>query len=41
VPDMKPRTKAPKAEQLAEELRGELATCEQVGLFQRIETGLI
>ena len=35
MPEMKPRTKAPKAEQLAEELQGELATYENVGLFQR------
>jgi len=32
---MKPRTKAPRQGQLTEELQGELATYEKVGLFQR------
>ena len=35
---MKPRTKAPKDEQLDESLEGELATYEKVGLFQRSVT---
>ncbi len=34
MPEIKPRTKAPKAEQLKEPLRGELAAYEKVGLFQ-------
>lgn len=35
MPRIKPRTKAPKKDQLTEELQGELATYERVGLFQR------
>ena len=35
MPKVKPRTKAPRQEQLTEELQGELATYENVGLFQR------
>ncbi len=35
MPKMKPRTKAPKEEQLNEPLEGELATYDEVGLFQR------
>ncbi|MFC1957021.1 tyrosine-type recombinase/integrase [Chloroflexota bacterium] len=35
MPDIRPRRKAPKGEQLTGELTGELATYEQVGLFQR------
>jgi len=35
---MKPRTKAPKQEQLTQGLEGELATYEKVGLFQRSVT---
>jgi len=38
MPTIKPRTKAPKPEQLAGGLGGELATYEQVGLFQRSVT---
>ncbi len=38
MPAMKPRTKAPKGEQLNGELQGELATYEKVGLFQRSVT---
>ena len=34
MPKMKPRTKAPKQEQLTQGLEGELATYEKVGLFQ-------
>jgi len=34
MPKMKPRTKAPKGEQLTDKLTGELATYEQVGLPQ-------
>jgi hypothetical protein len=33
--DTRPRTKAPKAEQLKGELKGDLATYEKFGLFQR------
>ena len=36
MPEMKPRTKASKDEQLVEPLKGELATYENVGLFQRL-----
>ena len=35
MPEMKPRTKAPKEEQLNEPLEGELAAYDEVGLFQR------
>jgi len=35
MPEMKPRTKAPKGGQLDDELGGELATYEKVGLFQQ------
>ena len=35
MPEMKPRTKAPKEEQLNEPLEGELAIYDEVGLFQR------
>jgi len=38
MPKIKPRTKAPKGEQLTEALQGELATYERVGLFQRSVT---
>ncbi|MFC2019620.1 tyrosine-type recombinase/integrase [Chloroflexota bacterium] len=38
MPKMKPRTKAPKLDQLGEPLHGELATYENVGLFQRSVT---
>jgi len=38
MPKMKPRTKAPKQEQLTQGLEGELATYEKVGLFQRSVT---
>ncbi|MCK4723901.1 MAG: tyrosine-type recombinase/integrase [Dehalococcoidia bacterium] len=38
MPEMKPRTKAPKQEQLTAALQGELATYEKVGLFQRSVT---
>jgi hypothetical protein len=34
MPEMKPRIKAPKNEQLDEPLEGVLATYEKVGLFQ-------
>jgi len=34
MPEMKPKTKAPKGEQLDGSLQGELATYEKVGLFQ-------
>ena len=35
MPEMRPRTKAPKGDQLGEELQGELETYKKVGLFQR------
>jgi len=35
MPKVKPRTKAPKEEQLGRALQGELATYKRVGLFQR------
>ncbi len=35
MPEMKPRTKAPRDEQLDEPLTGELAVYEKVGFFQR------
>jgi len=35
MPEMKPRTKAPKEEHLNEPLEGELAVYDEVGLFQR------
>jgi len=38
MPKIKPRTKAPKQDQLTEALQGELATYEKVGLFQRSVT---
>jgi len=38
MPKIKPRTKAPKQEQLTAALQGELATYEKVGLFQRSVT---
>ncbi len=38
MPEMKPRTKAPKEEQLNEPLKGELAVYDEVGLFQRSVT---
>jgi len=38
MPKIKPRTKAPKQDQLTGALRGELATYEKIGLFQRSVT---
>jgi len=38
MPEMKPKTKAPKGEQLDGSLQGELVTYEKVGLFQRLVT---
>jgi len=38
MPKMKPRTKAPKQEQLTQGLEGELAAYEKIGLFQRSVT---
>jgi hypothetical protein len=35
MPEVKPRTKAPKSEQLGGDLEGEVATYEKVGLLQR------
>ncbi len=35
MPEMRPRTKVPKDEQLDEPLEGELATYAKVGFFQR------
>jgi hypothetical protein len=35
MPRVKPRTKAPKGEQISGVLEGELALYEKVGLFQR------
>ena len=35
MPEMRPRTRAPKGDQFGEELQGELGTYKKVGLFQR------
>ncbi len=40
MPEMKPRTKAPKEEQLNEPLEGELAVYDEVGLIlRRVQRG--